>query len=447
MIIITTIRKRVVLSFVFIIVVVLSILVAVLLPKLLMNKKGDDIGMSDQVKRNTKPYEPSVLASDGAYTWWTKALAIRYVDVKDKTYISYINSNGNMMVGSMDHKTGKKEYFSLAKYERDDHNSASLAVLPNGKILAIYARHNADNKLRWRISSKKEDISNFSEEKVVLCSNVITYIQIHKINDNEYRVFYRVGSSNWGTRVYNYITDEWTDEVIWLKEPRGGQYYLWSQEAADGTIDMFMTSHPINGRDQNIYYCYFDKEGNIYKVEGDKVANLNEKSTLPIEPRDIDLVYKAKGKESTRLFDVSYMGDGRGVLFGVFTNVNDCVYKYCFYDNNTNSWSIKDVVHAGLPVEDPPGRNFYFGGLVFAKGDINTLYVSRENEGTWYIEKWETKNNGDSWVTTLLDKSSEFELFRPQCPYNSHDDIDVFYIKGNYITYMDFDTDIIMIAE
>ena len=74
--------------------------------------------------------------------------------------------------------------------------------------------------------------------------------------------------NNWATRVYDYSTDSWTEEVVWLNEPNGGQYYLWTQaDKTRGKINVFMTCHPNNGKDQAIRYGYFDQDGNIYTTE------------------------------------------------------------------------------------------------------------------------------------------------------------------------------------
>ena len=36
--------------------------------------------------------------------------------------------------------------------------------------------------------------------------------------------------SSWATRVYNWVEDTWSDEIVWLYEDQGKQYYLWTQE-------------------------------------------------------------------------------------------------------------------------------------------------------------------------------------------------------------------------
>lgn len=147
--------------------IILSVLLIPKLAKIGINKKNIwtwGTELNDSTGRTTEVGVPQVFAEDGAYTWWTNALALRYVGQKDKTYISYVNEKGQMSVSSLDHKSGKYDTFTLADFEKDDHNSAALGILPDGKILAVYARHSADNLIRWRISDV-EDITSYSDEK------------------------------------------------------------------------------------------------------------------------------------------------------------------------------------------------------------------------------------------------------------------------------------------
>lgn len=389
----------------------------------------------------------STFAKDGCYTWWTNALALRHVGEKDQTYLSYVDEQGRMSLASYNHITAQYEYFTLAEYEKDDHNSAALTILPNGKVLAVYARHGADKNIRWRISDKVEDITSFCDEKTITTSNNVTYIQIHRISEDEYRIFYRLASSHWGTRIYNWVKNTWTDEQKWLTEEKGKQYYLWIQEdKEEGKLNMFMTGHPANGPDQNIRYGYFDKDGNICTTGGKFLANLYDEYDEVLSPRDFDIVFAPEKGYSTRLYDVSYMGDKIGVLFGNMVDGTESDYYYSYYDDVKKEWVNQIVCQSG---QAAVVGNRYFGGLSFDKQDMQTVYVSRREGGLFRIEKWKTSDYGASWDSIeLLDegeKRSEI-LMRPIIPYNAHEDIEVIFIKGAYPTYLDYNTDLVFYA-
>jgi len=400
-------------------------------------------------ERTTTPGEIGVFADIGAYTWWTNMQAFRYVGNKDQTYLSYVDEKGNRCLASYNHDTGKFAYFKLAQYEVDDHDSAGVMVLPDGRLLAVYVRHSKDKIIRWRISKKPEDITSFGKEKEVSCSYAITYAQLHRISDTEYRILYRSRMKSWATRVYNCETDKWSVETVWLTEGKGKQYYLWTQEdKEEGKFNIFMTGHPKNGPDQNIRYGYFTADGGIYTTGGKKVGDMNDELSISVpNPRDFDIVYEAQEGDHTRLYDVSFMGEKVAVLYGVHQGEEDnSDYYYAYYDDVEGKWVNNLICESGTWLV---GANMYFAGMSFDKKDMQTVYVTRRVGARCRIEKWKTTDYGATWTSTLIEEAAndDEEILRPLIPYNAHDDMDVLYMKGNYPAYVKYDTDIVYYAD
>lgn len=131
-------------------------------------------------------------------------------------------------------------------------------------------------------------------------------------------------------------------------------------------------------------------------------------------------------------------------MFGTFTGPDNCSYKYCYYDEENSKWFVETITDSGKAAV---AGNRYFGGVSFDKKDMQTVYVSKENKGTWTIEKWITNDYGKSWTNNVIDTSDKDVLIRPIIPYNAHDDIDVLYMKGKYPTYLTYDTDIFSYAD
>lgn len=401
-------------------------------------------------KRTTTPGETSILAEDGCYTWWTDMLAVRYVGKKDQTYVSYVDEYGALSIAAYNHETGEVVRGEVAKFKLiDDHNSAGLAVLPNGKILAVYNKHNADKKIRWKVSKNAEDVTSFGKEQYVECENKVTYAQLHRISYEEYRIFYRA-MNGWGTRVYNWVDDEWSEEVTWLKETKGGQFYLYTQEDAEtGKINVFMTGHPKSGYDQNIRYGYFTTDGDICNMDGTVIGNLNKQAKEILTPREfVDVVYEAGSDDHTRLYDIAYMGEKLGVMYGVGIGSEDTSkYYYAYYDAESGKWVNNFICDSGKWLVE---GNMYFGGVSYDKKDMQTIYVSRREGGLNRLEKWKTTDYGATWQTVaVIDEGTRDSHvnMRPIVPYNAHDDIDVIYIKGLYPAYSKFNTDLMIYAD
>ncbi|MBE7066486.1 MAG: hypothetical protein E7385_02925 [Ruminococcaceae bacterium] len=400
--------------------------------------------------RTTSPGQSSILVENASYTWWNNKQAIRYVDKKDQTYISHATESGGICITSYDHNTGNIQTSVLAQFNLvDDHNSPGLAILPDGRILAVYSRHNADTKLRWKVSTNAEDITSFSEEKYVECNKKVTYAQIYRISYEEYRVFYRA-VTGWATRVYNWVYDEWSDEVRWIEEKKGSQYYLWVQEdVAEGRLNIFMTGHPKGGYDQNIRFGYFDADSNICKLDGTVIGNLDVQASKILTPRDFtDIVYEASENEHTRLYDMTYMSDKMGVLYGVGVGTEDTSkYYYAYYDQETNTWIKNLICDSGKWLV---AGNMYFGGISYDRKDMQTIYVSRREGDVCRLEKWHTDDYGATWkIVDIIDEaaSEDIVVMRPISPYNAHDDIDVIYIKGTYPSYSTFNTELMIYGD
>lgn len=404
--------------------------------------------MDPSTTRTTTPGESSVFAENGAYTWWTNMQAFRFVGEKDQTYLSYVDEEGNRCLASYNHETKEYNYGVLAQYEKDDHDSAGVQVLPDGRLLCVYVRHNKDKVIRWRITKNPEDITSFGEEYSISCKNFITYAQLHRISDTEYRIVYRYAMRRWSTRIYNCETNEWSKEHTWLTE-KEKQYYLWTQEdRQEGKFNIFMTGHPKNGPDQNIRYGYFDAEGNIYTTGDKYVGDMDEELSITIvNPRHFDIVYEAQEGEHTRLYDVSYMGEKVGVLYGVTKDGEmDSSYYYAYYDEDAKKWVNNFICNSGdFLVEG----NMYYGGMSFDKKNMQTVYVTRMVDNISRLEKWTTTDYGATWNTIIIDQaeSEAVDILRPLIPYNAHDDIDVIYMKGNYPSYTGYDTDIYHYAD
>ena len=400
-------------------------------------------------KRTTEAGEIGVFAKNGAYTWWTNMQAFRYVGNKDQTYLSYVDEEGGRRIASYNHKTGKFANFKLAQYEVDDHDSAGIMVLPDGRLLAVYVRHNKDKIIRWRISKRPEDVTSFGEEYEITCGEAITYAQLHRISDTEYRILYRYKMKNWATRVYDCEKKEWSVETVWFTEGKGKQYYMWTQEdREEGKFNIFMTGHPKNGPDQNIRYGYFTADGGVYTTGGTKVGDMNDELAIAVaNPRDFDIVYEAKEGEHTRLYDVSFMGEKVGVLYGVSQGDEQySKYYYAYYDDVAGKWVNNYICDSGKVMV---AANMYYGGMIFDKKDMQTLYVCRREGERCRIEKWKTTDYGATWTSELIEEAAndDEEILRPLSPYNAHEDMDVLYMKGNYPSYVKYDTDIVFYAD
>src|SRR5690606_30431542 len=95
------------------------------------------------ISKSAKDYEK--IADDGAWCWFSDPRAVYHNGQSETVYFGYINSIGDVMIGSKDIKSGKVDHFALHdSLQIDDHNVPALIVLPDGKLMAFYNEHNGN---------------------------------------------------------------------------------------------------------------------------------------------------------------------------------------------------------------------------------------------------------------------------------------------------------------
>lgn len=58
----------------------------------------------------------------------------------------------------------------------------------------------------------------------------------------------------------------------------------------------------------------------------------------------------------------------------------------------------------------------YFGGLTVHPSNSNVVYLSRQINGVFEIERWETDDMGKSWNKQTITKNSTLDNVRPYIP-------------------------------
>src|SRR5699024_3725195 len=123
--------------------------------------------------KSASDYE--VVAKDAAWCWFSDPRAVYYKGKKEQIYYGYINSSGDVMIGS---KSVNDSVIHTAvlhiDLDKDDHAVPSILILPNGKLLAFYSAHNG-HQVYMRRSTHPEDITSWEDEKVIFNDSTMRY--------------------------------------------------------------------------------------------------------------------------------------------------------------------------------------------------------------------------------------------------------------------------------
>lgn len=371
---------------------------------------------------NSEIGNEDLIISNSVYSWW---ISPHYLEYEDKIYFTWVNNKAEPHLGVLD--DGDFEEHKLGEYKHaDDHNAPSIVPpYQNQDGYVFYTGHNEDNTLTYKsLNSFEENDLNFSDN--------ITYSQVHRYEE-KIIVFTRLEESrNWAFRMSNDNGETWGNEKILISNSDENQSWSYViSELKDENLHFAVGSHPINGMNKSIYYFNINLENDEIKLHDNTViGNVNDE-ILDFNPNDFTLVYEVEEDEMTRLFNI---GTGEDIQIGIasFTDVEGVYKSITLSDEDIH---VEELTRTGLPIEEPSGNNFYFGGMDFSPdGDI---YLTREEDEKYYLEKW---IGGD--VEVIDQTEYPTKLFRPIAF-----DGGLMWIEGVYETFNEFDTQIKFIAD
>jgi hypothetical protein len=139
---------------------------------------------------------------------------------------------------------------------------------------------------------------------------------------------------------------------------------------------------------------------------------------LPMMVSEGDMVYDAK-KHGARGWVWDVADDERGwpaIAYTALPKEDDHRYRYAKWDGE--KWCDGELCRAGkwfphTAEGKTEGEPHYSGGIVLDHNDPSIVYLSREVNGVFELEKWFTKNNGASWASEAVTENSPYDNVRP----------------------------------
>lgn len=132
------------------------------------------------------------LTHDGAWCWFQDPRSVYYNWKHERTYASWMHGDGKLVVGFLDHADQSTHSVVIEeKWDIDDHNTGSLILLPDRRLMLFYARHNKRG-LYARKSNHPESIDTWEPEITVADTPRITYSHpVYLADEKKFYVFWR----------------------------------------------------------------------------------------------------------------------------------------------------------------------------------------------------------------------------------------------------------------
>ena len=341
--------------------------------------------------RSADRHDFTVFMEEGGWCWYQDP---RVIARDGKLFIGAVRGNGNgeALVGVYDLKNAKTIGTAVMhpKFDRDDHNSPVFYVRPDGKILAVYARHGKDlyhrsrtcdpsDPLDWSDETRFERRSSNEKDKV-------TYMNLYHLKDEDTLYnFFRFVEFNPSFVTSRDNGDSWSEPTHFFKSEADGRHRPYPRYASNGRDTVYISitdGHPRNFGN-SLYYFEF-RAGKFYRADGVFIKNLNTDG--PLRPSEAELVYrgsmtqeKPEGFESVpnAAWTSSIAVDAGGhphIAYSLYLSNDDHRYRLASWDGA--SWVDREVAYGGKCLY--PRESSYTGLITLDPVDPTVVFISTD---------------------------------------------------------------------
>lgn len=334
------------------------------------------------------------VARSTIYSWWSTPFSQSLTGV---LYAAGVTSSKQQVVFDTD-----GNLFVLRNAGTfDDHLTPALLVPSDEPPFVAYTSHSDDANVRYRVGTVVGDITSFGAQRTISTSAVTTYCQLWRVGDDVW-LLTRLALDTWGFfKSGDYGAAFGAEQALFT----GGRLYVTSVQSGS-TVRCAFSRHP-HENDDTVRYCVIDlTSGGIATTDGTVLGNLDG-TGLPVDWDDLEVAYSGPSGSGVRLFAVS---DATNPEIGLatWTNNLDTVYRYVTHDGG--AWSEEVVVAAGATFGYTASIHYNGGVGFYPSAAGGELLVSREDAGTWFVERW--VRNG-SWAADETIRTDTEALIRP----------------------------------
>lgn len=372
------------------------------------------ISFSAIAQEKTTHYQ--IVASDGAWCWYSDPRAVYHKGKTENIYFTYINSKGDVLIGARNQKTKAVTNFVLhEKLQIDDHDVPSILILPDGKLMVFYTEHNG--RFFIRKSKYPEDISAWDEERIIpFGGKKITYSHPVMLRNEKNRIYMFWRGSDWRPSMAysDDLGETWSKSQGLIKNKNiHNRPYLKVCSDNKSRIDFaFTDGHPGSEPTNSLYHMYYEA-GKFYQSNGEFIALTTQ---LPIKPNVVRKVYDAT-KDSIRCWisDIALTADKKPVLvYTRYPKETDHRYHYAQWDGN--HWQDEELTAAGpsmcvVPEGVKNTEPFYSGGISLDHSNPANVYLALKKDKTFEIERWHLRDK--KWLITPITTNSDENNYRP----------------------------------
>jgi hypothetical protein len=386
------------------------------------------------------PASASVLpVAGGGWSWFGDPRAIA---IGSDVYVGWITKEGNVEVGRIALATGEMSQAHLHDtLPSDDHSNPSLTTLPDQRLVAFYSPHSGrlrrHTKMWFRISTRPGGVNDWGAERHIPVNSKgrlgFTYPNPVWLGRRLY-MFWRGG--NWQP-TFSVTTDlrHWSKARTLLQGPRGQRPYVKYDVWHDSIRFAYTGAHPGSRRTS----LYFGKLKN-WAVRRADDSRITRSTQVPFDYRRGEEIYSWHSAGKAWVWDIAHDDLGHPVIvYATLKDRNLHAYRYARWTGT--HWLDRKLVDAGPHIDQDPS---YSAGITIDHSNANVLYLSRQINGRYEIERWHTANLGRSWNVRAVTSDSTRDNLRPVVPRGISGEKALLWTWGSYRTYKDYSDLVVM---
>jgi len=400
---------------------------------------GSTVPFGDQTdyQMNISVYYEPVIASNGIFEWFNKPASIHYEGTYNRTYLTWISTDGKIEIRYYDHDTqllsSEYEVDDLDMFFRglDDHNAPTMYIDPNGYISIFYTVHDLpapDGDVMKKRSSNPEDISSWDARQQI-DSDRANYPICRALENNTLWLFYRKGSASNSDWVYRVSLDAgltWTGETTFIDPGANIGAYLFADTRGD-EIHTSYNFRETNGSRTDVFYAYSDDGGENWKKRDGSALS------LPLGYLGGDLVFDSAQDVQVWNWDIVIDEDYNPHITFVHRHNPNHELRYARYLGGWETYVVttSETWYSGQePITEP--QAFYSGGIILDREDCTTVYLSNDHD-VLELEEWRTLDDGETWYfSESITTDSTYNNTRPQIVWGYTEDLKLLWVNGRF---------------
>ncbi len=364
-----------------------------------------------------------------------------------------LDGNIDVTVYDLETKTHLGRQVLQEKLIADDHNAPAFLALPDSSLLTIYAGHNQDSLIRYRIS-KKNSALEWEAEQTIPGSGKVTYSNVYFLqseNNGEGRIydFYR-GKE----RCPHYVFSDdfgksWQTGFKMISFEKSWPYVRYTSNGKTKIHFITTESHP-RFHNNSIYHGYFEN-GKVYRSDGALIRNLKDG---PVHPAEATKIFQGDSVNNAWTVDIQLDKNKMPyIAYSVRKNIDHFQYRYARWDGS--SWNDHFLAFAGRALYE---REFHYTGLVALDPDNpDVVYISTDadpvteaplisnadNVRHYEIFRGTTSDSGQTWTWEAFTRNSMSDNIRPIMPEREGKYGVLLWLKGSMKSFTDYNFDVV----